>query len=313
MTRQPGPSRLWAVGYGLWALEGPTLSVSGLQGILSSVSDDQVTIRPLETRPEYEACVALQRDIWGRDFQDVVPATILMVSQQVGGIASGAFDTDGQLLGFVFGMSGVRDRVPTHWSDMLAVRPEARGLGLGRRLKLHQRELLLAIGVERVRWTFDPLVARNARLNLTTLGASPVEYVSNMYGDTGSRLHRGLDTDRFIVEWRLRDPAVEQLLTGKPAHVPTAALAGPVVTIATDSLVHDDPPLPDAPWVRVELPADVEQLKTDAPELARRWQLGLRRAFTTYLNARHARVAGIYAETATRRWFYTVDTTGGGS
>ena len=170
------------------------------------MSDDQVTIRPLETRVEYEACVALQRDIWGRDFVDVVPATILMVSQQVGGVASGAFDAEGRLVGFVFGISGVRDRVTAHWSDMLAVRPEARGRGLGRRLKLHQRELLLAVGIERVYWTFDPLVARNARLNLMTLGASPVEYVSNMYGDTGSRLHRWLDTDRFIVEWRLAGP-----------------------------------------------------------------------------------------------------------
>ena len=277
------------------------------------MSDDQITIRPLETRAEYEACVALQRDIWGPDFLDVVPATILMVSQEVGGVASGAFDADGRLLGFVFGISGIRDDVPTHWSDMLAVRPEARGRRLGRRLKLHQREQLLAIGVERIFWTYDPLVARNARLNLMTLGASPTEYVSDMYGYTGSGLHQGLDTDRFVVEWRLRDPAVEQLLAGKPAGLPAAALAGPVVTITTDSLVHDEPPLPDAAWVRVELPPDVEQLKANAPELAKRWQRGLRRAFTTYLNERHARVVGVYAEPSTGRWFYIVDTTGGGS
>ena len=286
----------------------------GLQGILTIVSDDQVTIRPLETRAEYEACVALQRDIWGRDFMDVVPATILMVSQQVGGVASGAFDA-GRLVGFVFGISGVRDRVTAHWSDMLAVRPEARGRGLGRRLKLHQRERLLAVGIERVYWTFDPLVARNARLNLTTLGASPVEYVSNMYGDTGSRLHRGLDTDRFIVEWRLRDPAVERRLAGTPARLPAAAQEGPIVTVALVGVapVPDDAPLPDAPWVRVELPADVARLKADAPDLARRWQQSLRRAFTTYLNARHARVAGVHADPDTGRWFYTVDTTGGDS
>ena len=292
-----------------------------LQGILTIVSVDQVTIRPLETRAEYEACVALQRDIWGRDFADVVPATILMVSQRVGGVASGAFDAEGRLVGFVFGISGVRDRVMAHWSDMLAVRPEARGRGLGRRLKLHQRELLLAAGIERVYWTFDPLIARNARLNLTTLGASPVEYVSNMYGDTGSRLHRGLDTDRFIVEWRLRDPAVERLLAGTPAHLPAAAQEGPIVTIAVSGAAVEatidpldrDAPLPDAPWVRVELPPDVAQLKVNAPDMARRWQQSLRRAFTTYLNAGHARVAGVHADTDTGRWFYAVDTTGSDS
>ena len=275
--------------------------------MLPPVSDDPITIRPLETRAEHEACVALQRDIWGPDFVDVIPATILMVSQQVGGVASGAFETDGRLLGFVFGISGVRDGVTAHWSDMLAVRPEARRLGLARRLKLHQRELLLAVGIDRVYWTFDPLVARNAQLNLTTLGACPIEYVSDMYGNTGSRLHRGLDTDRFIVEWLLRDPTVEQVLAGKPPGLPDAARTGPIVTIDATGPFHDRP-LPDAAWVRVELPPDVERLKTAKPARAGHWQQCLRRAFTTYLNIRHARVTGVYTEASSGRWFYTVDT-----
>lgn len=278
----------------------------------SAVSDDGITIRPLGAPHEYAACVALQRDIWGQDFRDVVPATILRVSQMVGGVASGAFDDADRLLGFVFGISGVRHGVLAHWSDMLAVRPEAQRRGLGRRLKLHQRDLLLAVGIERVYWTFDPLVARNALLNLSRLGASPIEYVPNMYGDTGSRLHRGLETDRFIVEWRLRDPAVERRLAGEPAPLAAAALASPIV--AWDTLDSTgDPPLPDAPWVRVELPADVEQLKTTAGELARRWQHAQRRAFTCYLNARRARIAAVYADAATGRWFYVVDNTGRGS
>ena len=254
----------------------------------------------------------MQRDTWGQDFLDVVPATILMVSQMVGGVASGAFNADKRLLGFVFGISGVRNGLAAHWSNMLAVRPEARRLGLGRRLKLHQRDLLLAVGVERVYWTFDPLVAGNARLNLTTLGASPIEYVTNMYGDTGSRLHRGLDTDRFIVEWRLRDPALEQVLAGEPAPLPRAAQTGPVVTCDATGPTGDTL-LPDAPWVRVELPVDVEHLKAEAPELTRRWQRGQRRAFMLYLNARGARVAGVYADASTGRWFYAVNTTGSGS
>ena len=275
-------------------------------GILTCVAGDDITIRPLRTREDCEAGVRLQRDIWGRDFVDVVPATILQVSQRVGGVASGAFAPDGRLVGFVFGISGVRDGAPAHWSDMLAVRPEARGRGLGRRLKLHQREQLLAVGVERVYWSFDPLVSRNARLNLVALGAEPVEYVPDMYGDTASVLHRGLDTDRLVVEWRLRDPAVERILDGGRPEVPAEARAAPIVTAPPPGT--EPPPPPRAPWVRVELPADVEHLKAADPEAARRWQRHLRRAFTTFFDDPRARVAGLHHDATAGRWFYLVRT-----
>lgn len=275
-------------------------------GILTRVAGDDITIRPLCTREDCEAGVRLQRDIWGRDFADVAPATLLQVCQRVGGVASGAFAPDGRLVGFVFGISGVRDGAPAHWSDMLAVRPEARGLGLGRRLKLHQRERLLAAGVERVHWSFDPLVSRNARLNLTALGAEPVEYVPDMYGDTASVLHRGLDTDRLIVEWRLRDPAVERILAGRRPEVPAEARAAPVVTAAPPGAEPAAPPR--APWVRVELPADIEHVKAADPDAARRWQHHLRRAFTTFFDDPRARVAGLHRDAAAGRWFYLVRT-----
>ena len=267
------------------------------------MSGDEVIIRPLRSRDDCEAGVRLQRDIWGRDFADVVPATILQVSQRVGAVASGAFAPDGRLVGFVFGISGVRGGVAAHWSDMLAVRPEARGRGLGRRLKLHQRRQLLADGVERVYWSFDPLVARNARLNLLNLGAVAVEYVPDMYGDTGSTLHRGLATDRLIVEWRLRDPAVERILDGDPAAVPAAARTAPVVTAPPDGV--EPARLPRAPWLRVELPADIEYLKAAAPEEARRWQQHLRRVFGDRLD--DPGIAGLDRDAA-GRWFYLVNT-----
>ena len=267
------------------------------------MSGDDVIIRPLRSREDCEAGVRLQRDIWGRDFADVVPATILQVSQRVGAVAAGAFAPDGRLVGFVFGISGVRGGVTAHWSNMLAVRPEARGLGLGRRLKLHQRRQLLADGVERVYWSFDPLVARNARLNLLTLGAVPVEYVPDMYGDTASVLHRGLDTDRLIVEWRLRDPAVERILDGEPPAVPDEARTAPVVTAPGDGV--EPAQLPRAPWLRVELPADIEQMKGAAPDEARRWQRHLRRIFSDRLD--DPGIAGLDRDPA-GRWFYLVNT-----
>src|SRR6185295_11484427 len=128
----------------------------------SAASGGEILFRPLAGADDYAACVELQRTTWGRDFQETVPGSVLKICQKVGGVAAGAFAADGRLLGFVFGLTGVRAGSPpclVHWSHMLAVVPEARDLGLGTRLKLYQRELLLPLGVERVEWTYDPLEA----------------------------------------------------------------------------------------------------------------------------------------------------------
>ena len=242
-----------------------------------------MTIRPFASRADYDACVRLQREVWGEHFVDVVPATILMVSQRVGGVSAGAFDAEGRLLGFVFGISGVRDGELVHWSDMLAVRPEARGAGLGKRLKQFQREQLLERDIRRMLWTYDPLVARNANLNLNGLGAAPVEYVVDMYGDTRSALHAGLDTDRFIVEWRLDEE-------GPVGTAPAAADAGTVPVVAPAWSARERP-LPTTPCVRVAAPADIDALKAADPACARAWQQIQRRAFAWYL-ANGYRVSG---------------------
>lgn len=261
-----------------------------------------VTIRPFASRGDYDACVRLQREVWGADFADVVPATILMVSQRVGGVAAGAFDADGRLLGFVFGISGVRGGEPVHWSDMLAVRPEARGAGLGKRLKHFQRGQLLERGVRRMLWTYDPLVARNANLNLNGLGAAPVEYVVDMYGDTRSTLHAGLETDRFVVEWRLDAPHAAAGPRGAGEGVP---IVGP------DPVGSDAGDPPPAALVRVAVPADVEAVKAADPERARAWRRAQRRAFTWYL-ANGYRVAGFERRPAPADSYYVVTQAAGG-
>ncbi len=241
------------------------------------------TIRPLASRADYDACVRLQREVWGERFADVVPATILMVSQRVGGVSAGAFDADGRLLGFVFGISGIRGGELAHWSDMLAVRPGFRGAGLGKQLKRFQRDLLLERGIRRMLWTYDPLVSRNANLNLNSLGAVPVEYVVNMYGDTRSTLHAGLDTDRFVVEW---DLAAAAPAGSGPA--PERPETTPVVDLAWSAAER---PLPADPCVRVAAPADVDALKAADAACARAWRRTQRRAFTWYLRKGY-RVSG---------------------
>lgn len=251
----------------------------------------EVTIRPFDSRADYDACVRLQRETWGEDFVDVVPATILMVSQRVGGVSAGAFDADGRLLGFVFGISGIRDGEPAHWSDMLAVRPEARGAGLGKRLKHFQRDQLLERGIRRMLWTYDPLVARNANLNLNGLGARPVEYVANMYGDTRSSLHAGLDTDRFVVEWRLDEAAPAKSNKAEPAKKRAATVDTGTAPLVDPEWLERERRWPTDPRVRVAAPADIDGLKATEPACARAWQQAQRRAFTWYL-ANGYRVSG---------------------
>ena len=236
-----------------------------------------VELRNVATDAEYEAAVNLQRQTWGDGFEDAVPTTIMMISQKMGGVLVGAFDEADRMLGFLYGLSGFRYGRRAHWSHMLAVARDARGLGLGRELKTFQRELLLPLGVETVYWTYDPLVARNANLNLNRLGALPIEYVVNMYGeDTGSLLHSGLGTDRFIVAWPIASSRVDWLMTANADATPT----------------RDTPPFPkdettsDVEWV--EVPPNIGAILRASPEDAFDWRRRTRAQFQEHLEAGYA-------------------------
>jgi predicted GNAT superfamily acetyltransferase len=239
-----------------------------------------LTLRPLTSEKDYEACIALQRATWGDDFRELVPPAMLQITQKVGGIATGAFDGD-CLVGFVYGLTGIEAGRPVHWSHMLAVDERMRDHGIGRRLKQHQRDRLAALGVERMCWTFDPLVARNAHLNLVVLGARVVEYARDMYGENPmSRTDSVIGSDRFVVAWDLHpttpQPGEQRRTEADKGEPPNRATAQPLVSSDLD-------PLPDAPSVLVAIPADIQALKRVNPEAAIAWRRSTRRAFEHYL------------------------------
>jgi predicted GNAT superfamily acetyltransferase len=262
-----------------------------------------LVLRAFETRGDYDQAVTIQRDTWGQDFTECVPASIIQVRHKVGGVAAGAFDSDGRLVGFVYGLSGLRGGRPAHWSHMLAVYPQYRGSGIGTRLKALQRDLLLADGIEVAYWTYDPLIAGNAQLNINLLHALPVEYVPDMYGsNTGSDLHSGLGTDRFVVEWRLRDPEVERVLRGEAVEPP--ANGGSVPLIDTETPNRPDP----APAsVRVAIPLDVQAVKRADPDRALTWRQVTREAFIWHLE-RGYRVVGFQRDRPAGRGYYYLST-----
>jgi len=179
------------------------------------VSADSVVLRRCHGIEEFRACVALQKEVWNFSDAELVPLRMFVVADKVGGQVMGAFDGDA-MIGFALSVPGTRTGHIYLHSHMLAVRKEHRNGGLGRRLKLMQREDALARGIELIEWTFDPLEIKNAYLNIEKLGAIARRYNINQYGITSSPLQGGLPSDRLIAEWWLRSKRVEALLgTGK--------------------------------------------------------------------------------------------------
>ncbi len=251
-----------------------------------------ITLRQLVSDDDYARCEDLQQATWGQDFAEVVRPTVMMICQKVGGLVAGAFDPSGELLGCIVGLTGLRDGRPAHWSHLAAVRRDARGMGLGRQLKLYQRRFLLGLGVDVAYWSYDPLVARNAHLNLNRLGAEPVEYAHDLYGrGDDNELHRGIGTDRFIVEWRLDDRRVEEALAGDLMAPAAWSRATVVNTDGEGEPRRDDFDLPDAAAVRVAVPGEIQAVNRERPRVAVAWRRSTRRAFEGYL-ARGYRVRG---------------------
>jgi predicted GNAT superfamily acetyltransferase len=182
---------------------------------------ERIVIRKCERLEEFHLCVDLQRQIWGEADLEVEPATMFVVASHTGGQVLGAFDGD-KLIGCTLSVVGLRDgRVYLH-SHMTGVHADYRNQGVGRMLKLFQRDEALGRGIRLIVWTFDPLEIRNAHFNLNRLGAICRQYHENLYGVTTSPLHRGLPTDRLVAEWYLDSTRVVASL-GELTKEPTKA------------------------------------------------------------------------------------------
>ena len=176
------------------------------------MSDDSVRLRNCTEIEEFRACVLLQKEVWSFADNELVPLRIFSLAPKIGGQVIGAWDGE-TLIGFAFSIPGTRTGNAYLHSHMLAVKSAYRNSGLGRRLKLFQREDAIAHGYELIEWTFDPLEIKNSYFNLERLGAIARRYNINQYGITSSPLQGFLPTDRLVAEWWLKSERVETLLT----------------------------------------------------------------------------------------------------
>jgi|SRR5579871_3398248 len=204
---------------------------------------------------EFGACVCVERAVWQSADIDVVPIPLFVVAAHSGGQVLGAFDGP-DLVGFTMAVAGWRDGKPFLHSHMTAVLDTHRNRGIGRSLKLFQREDALARGIERIEWTFDPLVTRNAYFNFMRLGAVSRRYLPNVYGITTSPLHGAIPTDRLVAEWHLRSRRVRELLVGKPTKAK-----------------------PSQKTVRITVPSEMDELRHSDAARAREFQTSMREQF----------------------------------
>ena len=195
---------------------------------------DAIVIRGCSSLDEMRSCVALQKEVWNFTDIELVPLRIFVVAEKVGGQVIGAFNGDREMLGFAMSIPGFRAGHSYLHSHMLAVRKQHQNAGLGRRIKLFQREDALARGFDLIEWTFDPLEIKNAHLNIEKLGAIARRYSVNQYGITSSPLQGGLPTDRLVAEWWLKSNRVETLLqAGEKPRVET------LTTICVSAQIYD--------------------------------------------------------------------------
>ncbi len=251
----------------------------------STAENSTIIIRDVEGGAELRAVEELQKEVWGVPDLDVVPLTHLVAARAAGGTLIGAFDRE-NMVGFAYGFPSYERGQSAHHSHMLAVRPACRNFNLGYRLKLAQRERVLAQGLHVMTWTFDPLQSLNAYFNINKLGVIADRYLINFYGECASSfLHRN-GTDRLWVTWPLTSRPASGRLDGV-ALAPTFESIMPLIRLGPD----DAPRRNDLTeglsreQALIEIPADINTLERRSDKLACAWREATRWAFTEALAA----------------------------
>ncbi|HEY8460208.1 MAG TPA: hypothetical protein VIM99_07495 [Blastocatellia bacterium] len=247
-----------------------------------------IEIRPVTTEGEYRAAERLQREIWGAEDIEIVAFEMLMTAHRNGGVMLGAFDTvegEERMVGFVFGFIGLTpDGRVKHCSHMAGTLPAYRDRGVGYAMKLKQREIVLAQGIDLITWTFDPLESRNARFNFHKLGATCDVYLRNLYGAMRDKLNAGLPSDRFQADWRIASPRVEARLRGDAGFASASELmsAGvPLINpwVAGEPLRYSTTAMGREEHMLIQIPSDFQSLKARDKNLALEWRLHARALF----------------------------------
>jgi predicted GNAT superfamily acetyltransferase len=248
-------------------------------------------IRLLDTPEDMSRVEELQRVVWPGSETDVVPMHMLITAVHNGGLIFGAFKED-RIIGFVFGFPGLDNTPdgprPKHCSHMMGIHPDHRDTGIGFALKRAQWQMVRHQGLDHVTWTFDPLLSRNAHLNIAKLGSVCTTYRRAEYGEMRDGLNAGLPSDRFQVDWWINTRRVESRLgkrsrpTLKLSHVARSGLR------PFYALQEGDPPRPPEHvpafqdrLLLAEIPGDFMDLKSKDFGLARDWRFFTRELFET--------------------------------
>lgn len=231
-------------------------------------SSSEIVLRHCHGLAEFAACLEVERAVWRSSDIDLVPLPLFVVAAEIGGQVLGAFDGE-RIVGFTLAFPGVRERRPFLHSHMTGVLAAYWNRGIAGSLKLFQRRDALSRNMDRIEWTFDPLQVKNAYFNLVRLGAIVRRYLPNLYGSTTSPLHSGLPTDRLVAEWWLRSARVRQAVSQDPSHKRPARARG-------------------KEWVRIRVPAGMDELARNKPDEAARVQAEIRQEFEHWLGRGYA-------------------------